>query len=135
VHELGLCEDILRAVLRRADGRRVRAARVRIGGHPVDPQVIETNVQLAAAGGPADGIRLDVVSVPSTVRCRSCRSVADAADALALVACRACGGIDIAYDSEDHDLVLESITVDAATDGRPDGRDCATACEEGHGHD
>lgn len=46
MHELGLCEDILRAVLKRADGRRVRACRVRIGGHPVDPDVIETNIQV-----------------------------------------------------------------------------------------
>lgn len=112
MHELELCEDILRAVLRRADGRRVHAARVRIGGHPVDPDVIETNVQLAAAGTPAEGIRVDVVSVPSTLRCRSCGAVADASDALAMVACRRCGGIDVGYETEEHEVVLESITVD-----------------------
>jgi hydrogenase nickel incorporation protein HypA/HybF len=116
VHELGLCEDILRAVLRRADGRRVRAARVRIGGHPVDPLVIEANVRIAAAGGPADGIRLDVVGVPTTLRCRSCGAAPDAADAFALVACRSCGGIDVAYESDDHEVVLESITVDVPTE-------------------
>jgi hydrogenase nickel incorporation protein HypA/HybF len=113
MHELGLCEDILHAVLRRADGRRVRAARVRVGGHPVDPDVIETNVQVAAVGTPAEDLRVDVVSVPSNLRCRSCGHVADAGDALALVACRGCGGVDIAYDSEQHEVVLESITVDA----------------------
>lgn len=113
MHELGLCEDILRAVLRRAEGRRVRAARVRIGGHPVDPDVIETNVQVAAAGTPAEGLRVEVVSVPSTMRCRDCGASADAADAFALVACRHCGGIDVAYETEEHEVVLESITVDA----------------------
>lgn len=113
MHELGLCEDILRAVLRRAAGRRVRAARVRVGGHPVDPAVIETNVQVAAVGTLAAGLRVEVVSVPSGLRCRGCGHVADADDALALVACRQCGGVDIAYDVDDHGVLLESITVDA----------------------
>lgn len=113
MHELGLCEDILRAVLRRADGRRVRAVKVRVGGHPVDPDVIETNVQVAAMGSPAEGVHVEVVSVPSTLRCQSCGHVADTSDAMATVACRACGGVDIAYDSEEHEVVLESITVDA----------------------
>lgn len=112
MHELGLSEDILRAVLRRAGGRRVHAARVRVGGHPVDPSVIETNVQVAAVGTPAEGLAVDVVSVPGTLRCQSCGATADAGDALALVACRHCGGVDIAYDGDAHDVVLESITVD-----------------------
>lgn len=112
MHELGLCEDILRAVLARADGRRVRAARVHVGGHPVDPRVIEQNVQVAAVGTTAEGIRVEVISRPTAMRCRDCGNVADPADAMSLVACRSCGGVDIAYDSADHDVVLESITVD-----------------------
>jgi hydrogenase nickel incorporation protein HypA/HybF len=120
MHELGLCEDILRAVLRRAGGRRVRAARVRIGGHPVDPDVIETNVQVAAAGTPAEGLRVEVVSVPSTLRCRDCGAAAPAGDAFALTACRACGGIDVAYESEEHEVLLESITVDAPAGDGPE---------------
>lgn len=113
MHELGLCEDILRAVLKRADGRRVRAARVRIGGHPVDPEVINTNVQVAAVGTPAEGIQVEVISRPTALRCRNCGQLADAADAMALIACRHCGGVDIAAAEDDHDVVLESITVDA----------------------
>jgi hydrogenase nickel incorporation protein HypA/HybF len=113
MHELGLCDDILRAVLNRADGRRVRAARVQVGGHPVDPDVIEQNVQIAAAGTPAAGIRVEVVSRPTVMRCRDCGSAADPADAMSSIACRHCGGVDIAFDGEEHDVVLESITVDA----------------------
>ena len=112
MHELGLCEDILRAVLRRADGRRVRAARVRIGGHPVDPGVIETNVQVAAVGTVAEGLAVDVVSTPTGMRCRDCGRLADPYDPMALVACRNCGGIDVAAEDDAHDVVLESITVD-----------------------
>jgi hydrogenase nickel incorporation protein HypA/HybF len=111
MHELGLCEDILRAVLRRAAGRTVIAARVRIGGHPVDPEVINQNVQIAAVGTPAEGIRVEVISQPTALRCRSCGQAADAGDAMALVACRRCGGLDIAAEDETHDVLLESIIV------------------------
>jgi hydrogenase nickel incorporation protein HypA/HybF len=113
MHELGLCEDILHAVLKRAAGRTVIAARVRIGGHPVDPEVINQNVQIAAVGTPAEGIRVEVISQPTVLRCRSCGQAADAGDAMALVACRRCGGLDIAADDETHDVLLESITVAA----------------------
>lgn len=113
MHELGLCEDIVRAVLKRADGRRVRAARVRIGGHPVDAEVINTNVQVAAVGTCAEGLEVEVVSRPTSMRCRACGNVADPDDAMALVACRRCGGLDIAADDDDHDVLLEWITVDA----------------------
>ena len=116
MHELGLCEDILRAVLKRGAGRRVRAARVIVGGHPVDPEVIRTNVQVAAAGTLAEGLAVDVVSRPTGMRCRACGHVADPADAMSLVACRACGGLDIAADDDaEHEVVLESITVDSPT--------------------
>lgn len=113
MHELGLCDDILRAVLERADGRRVRAARVRVGGHPVDPAVIDQNVRVAAVGTIAEGIRIEVIGRPSGMRCRNCGHVADANDAMALVACRNCGGVDVAAEDETHDVMLESITVDA----------------------
>jgi hydrogenase nickel incorporation protein HypA/HybF len=78
----------------------------------MDPAVIETNVQVAAVGTPAEGLRVEVVSVPAAVRCRDCGAMADADDALALVACRRCGGVDMAYPDGEHDVVLESITVD-----------------------
>jgi hypothetical protein len=32
---------------------------------------------------------------------------------MALAACRYCGGVDIAADDDMHDVILESITVDA----------------------
>jgi len=113
MHELGLCEDILRAVLNRAAGRPVVAARVRIGGHPVDPEVINQNVQVAAMGTAAEGIRIEVISRPTVLRCRDCGATADAGDALALVACRHCGGVDIAADDDQHEVLLESITLAA----------------------
>jgi len=50
VHESGLSEAIVGAALRRGAGRRVTAVRVRVGGHPVDPEVVTMGFQLAATG-------------------------------------------------------------------------------------
>jgi len=95
MHELGLCEAIADAVERRAKGRPVTWARVRIGGHAVDPDVIRQGVQMAAAGGPAEGLDLEVIIDPARIRCRQCRTEAPVSDALGLAACQACGGIDV----------------------------------------
>ena len=116
MHELGLCEAIAAAIERRAGGRRVTWARVRVGGHAVDPAVIRQGVEMAAAGGAADGLDLDVVVDPARARCRSCGTEAAVSDAVGLVACQGCGGIDIeVVDGED--AVLEAVAY-AATAGK-----------------
>jgi len=118
MHELGLCDAIAEAVLKRADGRRVRGARVRISGHPVDPAVIDQGFRLAAAGTPAEDALLEVVQEPGTVRCRACGGTGSADNAAHLVACPRCGGLDIET-TAGSGAVLESITVDepAGTSG------------------
>lgn len=113
VHELGLSEAIVEATLRRADGRRVSSVRVRIGGHRVDPDVINQGFQLAAVGTPAEDATVDVVLEPQTVHCRGCNYSAGVDDHLAMVACPRCGGVDVEVTGIDQ-AVLESITVDAA---------------------
>ncbi|MFF5265276.1 hydrogenase maturation nickel metallochaperone HypA [Actinomadura viridis] len=112
MHELGLCEAIVQAAVKRADGRRVHGARVRVGGHPVDPEVVEQGFRLAAAGTVVEGAELDLVLEPLSVRCRACGTEAPASDATALTACSRCGAVDIEVTGRD-DVVLESITVDA----------------------
>ena len=116
VHELGLCAAVAEAVLRRAGDRRVRAVRVRIGGHPVDPEVINQGFALAAAGTVAEHAAVDVVMEPMSVHCRSCGHTAPSDDPLATYACPGCGGLDIEVTGEDR-VVLESITVDAPEHG------------------
>ena len=111
MHEFGLCDAILAATLKRADGRRVHRARVRVGGHPVDPAVINHGVQVAAVGTVAEGMEVDVVLEPTVLICRSCGHRTDANDALAMIACRRCGGFDIDADGSEN-VVLESITID-----------------------
>lgn len=111
MHELGLCEAIVDATLTRARGRRVRAVRVRVGGHPVDPEVINHGVRVAALGTVAEDVRVEVVAQPMVLRCRECGCEASADDAMALIACRRCGGLDIDASGAE-EVVLESITVD-----------------------
>jgi hydrogenase nickel incorporation protein HypA/HybF len=116
MHETGLSEAIVAAAVRRAAGRRITGLRVRIGGHPVDPDVVTHGIQLAAAGTVAADTAVDLVLQPMTVACHDCGRSGPVDDHLAMVACARCGGVDIDVTGS-HDVVLESITVDGAGRG------------------
>jgi hydrogenase nickel incorporation protein HypA/HybF len=110
VHEIGLCEGVLDAVERRADGRRVRAVTIRAGAmHRIVPESMETAFALVAAGTVADGARLRLVLVPVHVHCRSCGADVAAQDPMA--ACVQCGGTDLDLSGGD-ELVLESLELE-----------------------
>jgi hydrogenase nickel incorporation protein HypA/HybF len=111
MHELGLCDGIVEAALRRADGRRVRSVTVRLGGHPVDPSVIEHGVQLAASGTVAAGMTVELVQEPMRIRCRACGSEATT-DTPAPMICGSCGSFGVEAVGEEY-AVLESITFSA----------------------
>jgi hydrogenase nickel incorporation protein HypA/HybF len=112
MHETGLAEAIVDGALRRADGRRIRGLRVRVGGHPVDPGVIQTGFELAALGTGAEGARLDLVLEPMSVRCADCGHAGPVEDHLSMVACSRCGALDIELTGAD-EAVLESVTYEA----------------------
>ena len=113
MHEMGMCEAIVAATLRRAAGRRVTTLRVRVGGHAVDPDVVTQGIQLAAAGTVAENADIDLVLLPMSMVCGNCGHAGAIADHLAMVACPACGGLDIEVAGEE-DVVLESITLAAS---------------------
>lgn len=115
MHETGLCEAIVEATLRRAAGRRVTGLRVRIGGHPVDPGVVDQGIRLAAAGTAAEHAIVELIFDPLWTHCRGCGHTAAVADHHALVGCPQCGGVDVDVDGS-AGTVLESITVE---DRRP----------------
>lgn len=114
MHEMGLSEAIVQATLRRARGRPVESVRVRIGGHPVDPGVIDQGFRLAAMGTVAADARLDVVAESPVVHCNGCGRDSAAHDALAMVACPACGGVDVEARGGE-EVILEWISL------RPEG--------------
>ena len=110
MHEMGLCEAIVEATLRRANGRAVKTVRVRVGGHPVNPGVIDQGFRLAAAGTVAADANIDLVMTPPTVHCRGCGAHATVADAFDLAVCAQCGSVDVEVSGTD-EVVLESITL------------------------
>jgi len=113
---MGLCVGIVEATLRRAAGRRVRAVRVRVGGHPVDPEVISQGFRLAALGTQAEDATVELVQEPTSMRCAGCGAEWPAGDA-PIVACPRCGGVAVEWAGAEQ-AVLESISVDApATTG------------------
>lgn len=109
---MGLCDAMVQATLRRANGRRVHGVRVRVGGHLVDREVIAQGFRLAASGTVAEDAEVDLVLDPMTLECASCGRRAPVNDHLAMVACPGCGGLDITLSGMEG-AVLESITVDA----------------------
>lgn len=64
MHELGICEDVLDTVLRRANGRKVTRVRVRIGtDHHVSADLFDRAFPLVAAGTEAAEASVDVTVV------------------------------------------------------------------------
>ncbi|TNY37991.1 hydrogenase maturation nickel metallochaperone HypA [Thermomonospora catenispora] len=118
MHEMGLCEAIVDAVLQRAEGRRVRSVRVRVAGHPVVREVVDQGFAMAAAGTVAEGAELELVVEPPGVVCRACAEWSPVTSARALVACPRCGSLDVAS-AEDERLVVEEIAFSAETAAQP----------------
>lgn len=110
MHELALCDAIVEAALGRAGGRQVVGVRVRFGGRPMNPHVIDQDFRRAAAGTAAADAYIDLVFDPLSARCRSCGFVTPATDPLAMVACSRCESLDIEALGDDR-IVLESVTV------------------------
>ncbi|MFI0349439.1 hydrogenase/urease maturation nickel metallochaperone HypA [Actinomadura sp. 9N407] len=65
MHEFGLCEALLRAVEKRAAGRRVTGVTVRIGtAHAVVEPALAQSFEMVAMGGCAADATLELVTVP-----------------------------------------------------------------------
>ncbi|MEV6984371.1 hydrogenase maturation nickel metallochaperone HypA [Sphaerisporangium sp. NPDC051017] len=120
VHEFGIAESILAAVEGRADGRRIRRARVQVGAllHVAEPSLNDA-FSLVAEGTVAEGAHLDLVTIPVRLTCRACGDVSTSVDPYAV--CPRCGDSDVDCEGGD-DLVLESIQLAEATHVPGDSR-------------
>lgn len=107
-YETSLCQAIIEAAVGLAGTHQVTTIQVRVGGHPVDPDLVRHCIHEAAAGTAAEHAVVDLVIDPPAVRCRDCGNEMAAGYALALLACRECGSFDIDV-SGTADLTLESI--------------------------
>lgn len=107
MHELGLCEDIVEAVVRRAAERPVARVRVRVGClHHVHPDAFEQSFAMASAGTPAEGASAELVIVPLRTACQACGTSVESDHQLA--ACPSCGSFELDQTGGDQ-LVLESL--------------------------
>jgi hydrogenase nickel incorporation protein HypA/HybF len=107
-YETSLCQAIVAAAVGLAGTHQVTRVRVRVGGRPVDPDLIRRCIREAAAGTAAEHAVVDLVVDPPAVSCRDCGNEMATGYALALLACRECGSFDIDV-SGTADLTLESI--------------------------
>ncbi|WP_214412130.1 hydrogenase maturation nickel metallochaperone HypA/HybF [Sphaerisporangium fuscum] len=120
MHEFGIAESILAAVEGRADGRRVRRARVQVGAllRVAEPSINDAWA-MVAEGTVAEGARLDLVTLPVRLICRACGKTATSVDPYAV--CPSCGAADVDSEGGD-DLVLESIQLAEASHVPGDSR-------------
>ncbi|MEZ0075291.1 hydrogenase maturation nickel metallochaperone HypA [Planotetraspora sp. GP83] len=113
MHEFGIAEAIVDAVERRANGRRVRRARVRAGVLlRIAGPAMDHAFAMVSEGTVAEGAELDLVTEPVRVTCRTCGHSTTSDDAFAV--CHECGGTDIDTEGGDR-LVLESIQIAEAS--------------------
>lgn len=108
-YETALCQAIVDAVAPLAEGREITEVRVRVGGHPADPDLVRRCMREAAAGTVAEHAAVEFIMDPPVVRCLNCGDETAAGYALALLACRRCGSFDIDVTGSG-DLTLESVS-------------------------
>jgi hydrogenase nickel incorporation protein HypA/HybF len=109
MHEFGLCEGVLDAVLKRAGGRSVSEVALRAGVRQrVQPESMQLAFSTVAAGTDAADATVSLETVPVDVHCRSCN--ADTTSMDPLPPCAACGSTDVDVTGGD-ELTLVSLTL------------------------
>lgn len=135
MHEFGLVESFMDAVLRRAGGRRVIGVKVRVGAlHRVVEESLVQAFTFVSVGTVADGARVELVTMPVRLSCPACATVTQAAEVLP--DCPACGEPSPEVTGGD-ELILESITLAAGEEGDPlpVGEAVPGEPDDGHTHD
>ena len=73
MHELGITQEVVEIVRRRAQGRRVRRVRLEIGRlTAVLPDAVQFCFDLCCDGTEVADAKLEIVEIPARARCRSC---------------------------------------------------------------
>ena len=107
MHEIGMCESVLAAVERRAQGRSVDALTVRVGALlRVVPEAFAQAFAMVSAGTVADGATPELIVVPVQGMCDECSTSFESDDPM--LVCPSCNSLRVSREGGD-DLVLESI--------------------------
>lgn len=108
MHELSVCQGMLRQVMDIARQKQARAVtRIRVSIGPlsgVEPQLLAQAFPIASAGTPAAGATLELESLPVRVRCDQCGAESEARPNRLL--CGACGDYHTRLLSGDELLLL-----------------------------
>ena len=108
---MALTESVVDLVGRRTAGRRVLVVRLQVGAlSGVLPDAMRFCFDLATAGTPLEGARLEVEEVPGRLRCRTCGEESPCPD---LVRLCPCGSADVEVVGGE-DLRVASVDVEEA---------------------
>jgi hydrogenase nickel incorporation protein HypA/HybF len=107
MHEFGLCEGVVEAIRRRANGRRVARVRIRVGAmNRVDHAAFKQAFAWAADETEAQDATVDLVITSVRVVCQQCSAETESEDVV--IVCRSCGAINFDV-VQGNEIVLESI--------------------------
>lgn len=107
MHEIGICQSVLDAVERRAQGRDVAGFTVRVGTLlRVVPDAFAQSFELVAAGSIADGATPELVFLPVQGTCKDCDTSFTSDEATP--SCPSCASVRVTREGGD-ELLLESI--------------------------
>jgi hydrogenase nickel incorporation protein HypA/HybF len=110
VHELSLSRAIVNTAARHAGARRVTVVNLRVGQlRQVIPDTLAFYFGFVARGTVCEGARLELASVPATLRCIACEH--DWELEIPEFRCPACGGSQVAIQSGE-EFQVESIEVE-----------------------
>ena len=120
MHELAICQALLRQVLEVAENRcsqRVGRIKLRIGPlSGVEPGLLKSAFPLVAAGTPCEGTIIEIEDIPIRVRCQICGSTSQARSNRLL--CTDCGTWRVTLISGDEMLLAAVELLDAETSNK-----------------
>jgi hydrogenase nickel incorporation protein HypA/HybF len=105
VHELSICDAIVKTATKHADGHAVSQVTVRIGHlRQVVPDALHFSWELLTDGTALKGSELVIEEVPARVSCAVC-SATSTLD-VPVLACTSCGSLDVTLVTGDEFLVV-----------------------------
>jgi hydrogenase nickel incorporation protein HypA/HybF len=91
MHELGITQQIVEIVCRRAEGRRVMRVTLEIGKLTVVlPDAVRFCFDLCCEETEAQGAELEIVEIPARARCRACQTEITRDHPFGMCACGSC---------------------------------------------
>ncbi|MGO8862531.1 MAG: hydrogenase maturation nickel metallochaperone HypA [Acidimicrobiales bacterium] len=112
VHELSLCDAILGAAIKRADGRTVRRVTVRVGHlRQVVPDALLFSWELMTDSTDLKGCELVIEQIPARVGCRECKE--ETTLTVPILMCGTCEGFEVELLSGDEFLVVSMDVTEA----------------------